>query len=148
MMRRPLPEDVRGRLPPDGAPLIVFDGTCVLCSGSAQFVLRHDRAGRFRLTTAQGELGQAIYRGLGLSPDDLGTMLLVEGGEAATESDAVLAIGSGLGFPWSWLAAAGRIVPAAIRNPAYRLIARNRYRWFGRRETCWMPRPGDAGRIL
>ena len=147
-MRRPLPQGLRDRMPADRAPLIVFDGECVLCSGSARFVLRHDRAGRFRLTAAQGDLGQAIYRGLGLSADDLGTMLLVEGGEVAMESDAVLAIGSGLGSPWSWLAATGRIVPAAIRDSAYRLIARNRYRWFGRRETCWMPRPGEAGRIL
>lgn len=147
-MRRPLPEALRDRMPVDGAPLVVFDGTCVLCSGSARFVLRHDRAARFRLTTAQGELGQAIYRGLGLATDDLGTMLLVADGEVATESDAVLGIGAGLGFPWRPLAALGRIVPAGLRDAVYRLVARNRYRWFGRRETCWMPRPGDAGRIL
>nr|WP_249123130.1 MULTISPECIES: thiol-disulfide oxidoreductase DCC family protein [unclassified Bradyrhizobium] len=129
------------------APLIVFDGECVLCSTQAQFVLRHDRARRFRLTTAQGAVGQALYRHLGLPTDSYQTMLLIEGGEAQMHSDAVLGIAHGLGWPWR---AAGllKVIPRAWRNRAYRLIARNRYRWFGRHDVCWRPTPDMTDRIL
>ena len=128
-------------------PLIVFDGLCVLCSGNARFVLRHDREGHFNLTTAQGPLGEALYHHYGLPTDDYETMLVIEGGRLFTESDGAIAIARGLGWPWR-AAAALRIVPKPIRNAAYRLIARNRYRLFGRRETCWAPTPGEADRIL
>ena len=127
--------------------LIVFDGECVLCSRTAQFVLKHDRRRRFRLTTAQGATGQELYRSLELPTDTFETMLVVRNGRALTESDAALAIASGLGWPWR-AAAAARIVPRRLRDAAYRLVARNRYRWFGRRETCWAPAPDIADRII
>jgi predicted DCC family thiol-disulfide oxidoreductase YuxK len=126
-------------------PLIVFDGLCVLCSANARFVLRHDRRRHFRLTTAQGSLGAALYVNLGLDPD--ATMLVIEDGRALTESDSFIAIARGLGWPWR-AAAAAKILPKGVRDRFYRLIARNRFRLFGRRETCWVPAPGDAERIL
>ena len=132
-------------VPADGHPLIVFDGLCVLCSANARFVLRHDRKGHFRLTTAQGSLGSALYERLGLDPD--ATMLVVEEGRALTESDSFIAIMRGLGWPWR-AAAAVKIVPKAIRDPFYRLVARNRFRLFGRRDVCWLPSPADSDRIL
>ena len=128
-------------------PLIVFDGLCVLCSGNARFVLRHDRNRHFALTTAQGPLGEALYRHFGLSTDDYETMLVIEQGRLLTESEGAIAIARGLGWPWR-AAAAARIVPKPIRDSLYRLIARNRYRLFGRRETCWVPTPEEADRIL
>ncbi len=128
-------------------PLIVFDGLCVLCSANARFVLNHDRRAHFRLTTAQGPLGEALYRHYGLATGDYETMLLVDRGRLLTESDAAIAIARGLGWPWR-AAAAARIVPRPLRDAVYRLVARNRYRWFGRRETCWVPGPGDSDRIL
>jgi len=131
----------------DGHSLIVFDGDCVLCSSQAQFVLRHDHAARFRLTTAQGEAGQEIYRQLGLSTTSLETMLLIENGRALMHSDAVIAIAAGLGWPWR-AALAAKIIPRPLRDALYRFIARNRYRWFGRRETCWRPTPDIADRML
>ena len=127
--------------------LIVFDGECVLCSRTAQFVLKRDRRRRFRLTTAQGATGQALYRQLGLSTARFETMLVVKDGRALTESDAALAIAAGLGWPWR-AAAAARILPRHLRDAAYRLVARNRYRWFGRRETCWAPTADVRDRIL
>lgn len=130
---------------PDEHPLVVFDGQCVLCSGNAQFILRRDRAGRFRLTTAQSPLGQALYRHLGLSGDS--TMLLVQDGQVRTDSDAVIGIACGLGVPLSLLAAAA-IVPRNWRDRVYRLVARNRFRLFGRRSVCWAPTPEWANRIL
>jgi len=130
----------------DEPPLIVFDGECVLCSANARFVLRHDRRRRFRLTTAQGPLGAALYRHFGLRADEEGTILVLEGGRLFTDSDAALAIAAGLGWPWR-LAAALRIVPKPLRDGLYRKVARNRFRWFGRRETCWVPGPADSDRI-
>ena len=129
------------------SPVILFDGLCPLCSANARFILRHDRRGRFRLASMQSEAGQALYRRFGIDPADPETLILVEDGRARRDSDAVLAILSGLGWPWR-AAAAARIVPAALRDPLYRWLARNRYRLFGRRQTCWLPSPELADRFL
>lgn len=149
-MRRALPTgpDLAAALAgAGGRPLIVFDGECVLCSGSARFVLRRDRARRFLLTTAQDGAGQALYGALGLPRREFESMLVVEDGVVLSDSDAVLAVAAGLGWPWR-LAGLARLVPAPLRDAAYRLVARNRYRWFGRRESCWRPDPADADRVL
>jgi predicted DCC family thiol-disulfide oxidoreductase YuxK len=131
----------------DGHKLIVFDGECVLCSANARFVLRRDRRRSFRLTTAQSPLGAALYRHFGLRADEEGTILVLDRGRLLTGSDAVIAIPAGLGWPWR-AAAALSLVPRALRDPVYRWVARNRLRWFGRRETCWVPAAGDAENIL
>ncbi|MEW6642336.1 MAG: DCC1-like thiol-disulfide oxidoreductase family protein [Pseudomonadota bacterium] len=128
-------------------PLIVFDGECVMCSTQAQFVFKYDRQKRFRLTTAQGPVGQALYRTLGLPTDSYQTMLLIDRGHALTHSDAVLGIAQGLGWPWR-AAALLKAIPRAWRDRAYRLVARNRYRWFGRHDVCWRPTPDMMDRIL
>lgn len=128
-------------------PVIVFDGVCPLCSANARFILRHDRRRHFRLASMQSEAGAALYRRFGIDPADPETLILVEGDRARRDSDAVLAIWSGLGWPWR-AAAAARIIPAALRDPLYRWVARNRYRWFGRRQTCWLPGPEFADRFL
>jgi predicted DCC family thiol-disulfide oxidoreductase YuxK len=128
-------------------PVIVFDALCLLCSANARFILRHDQRGHFRLAAMQSEVGTALYRRFGIDPTDPETLILVAGDRALRDSDAVLAIWSGLGWPWR-AAAIARIVPAALRDPLYRWVARNRYRWFGRRETCWLPGPELADRFL
>lgn len=131
----------------ESGPIIVFDALCVLCSANARFVLRRDRARRFRLAALQGPVGGELCRRHGVDPADPATMILVENGRALKDSDAVLAIAAGLGWPWR---AAGllRIVPRWVRDPVYRWVARNRYRLFGRRETCWVPEPEHRQRIL
>ncbi|MCW1428910.1 thiol-disulfide oxidoreductase DCC family protein [Novosphingobium sp. JCM 18896] len=128
-------------------PIIVFDAECVLCSLNAQFVLRYDRRGHFRLASMQGAVGAALYRRFGIDPADPDTLIVVTGDEALRDSDAILAIWSGLGWPWRALMVL-RLVPRALRDPLYRLIARNRYRLFGKRQTCWVPSPEQAGRVL
>lgn len=128
-------------------PIIVFDALCVLCSANAAFVLRHDRAGRFRLASMQGETGAALYRRFGIDPTRPETLIVVTGDEALRDSDAVLAIWAGLDRPWRMLAHL-RLVPRPIRDPIYRFVARHRYRLFGKRETCWLPTPDQARRIL
>ena len=95
----------------------------------------------------QGEVGAALYRRFGIDPTDPETLIVVEGDRALRDSDAILAIWSGLGWPWRALAAF-RVVPRGLRDPLYRWIARHRYRLFGRRHTCWVPSGADAARIL
>ncbi|MGE7368017.1 thiol-disulfide oxidoreductase DCC family protein [Neorhizobium sp. NPDC001467] len=133
--------------PHSQGPIIVFDAECVLCSANAQFVLRHDHGHRFRLASMQGEVGAALYRHFGIDPADPETMIVVEGGRALRDSEAVLAIYDGLGWPWKALTGL-RLVPRGLRDPLYRLIARNRYRIFGKRQTCWVPSREHADRML
>jgi len=131
----------------DARPIIVFDAECLLCSANAQFVLKHDREGRFRLASMQSEAGAALFRRFGIDPADPETLILVQGERALRDSDAVLAIYAGLGGPWR-AAALVRLVPRGLRDPLYRWVARNRYRWFGRRDTCWVPDERWRDRIL
>ena len=132
---------------PDDETLVVFDGECVLCSANARFVLGHDRHLRFRVTAAQGPLGDALYRHFGLARDDYETLLVLEKGRLLTESDAAIAIAEGLGWPWR-AAAIARLVPRSLRDRLYRLVARNRFRLFGRRSSCWIPAPRYRDRVL
>jgi predicted DCC family thiol-disulfide oxidoreductase YuxK len=128
-------------------PIIVFDAQCVLCSAHAQFVLRHDRHGRFRLASMQGETGAGLYRRLGIDPADPDTLIVVEGDIVLRDSDAILAIWRGLGWPWRVAGLLG-LVPNGLRDPLYRWVARHRYRLFGRRETCWVPTAQQRARML
>src|SRR5579871_6467370 len=131
----------------DEHPVIIFDGICVLCSGSAAFVLRYDRQRRFRLLTAQSALGQALYVHYGLDPQDYQTMILIADGVAHFKSEAAIRIAEGLGLPWS-LAAAFRVLPGGLRDRLYDRIARNRYRFFGKRERCYVASEADRERFL
>lgn len=133
--------------PASAGPIILFDAECVLCSAYARFVLERDRAATFRLAAMQGEVGRSLARRHGLDPDDPASLLVVEGDRVRRDSDAILHISETLGFPWS-LARIFRTVPAALRDPVYRFVARNRYRLFGRRETCWVAPEHDRDRIL
>ena len=131
----------------DDKPIIIFDGLCVLCSTSAAFVLRHDKAGVFRLLAAQSPLGTALYAHYGLDQQDYETMILVAGGVAFFKSEAAIRIAKGLGLPWS-LAVVFRVVPLALRDRIYAWVARNRLKWFGKRDSCYLPEPRHADRFL
>jgi predicted DCC family thiol-disulfide oxidoreductase YuxK len=130
-----------------GHPIIVFDALCPLCSANAQFILRHDRRGHFRLTSMQSELGRALYRRFDLDPDDPDTLIVVDGDRLYRDSDAILMIWRNLDWPWR-TAALARFVPGPVRDALYRWVARNRYRLFGRRETCWIPSAELSERLL
>jgi predicted DCC family thiol-disulfide oxidoreductase YuxK len=130
-----------------GTPVILFDGLCALCSRSARFVLEHDRRGRFQLAAMQSEVGAALCQRFGVDAIDPATMLLIEDGRALRMSDAVFGICRGLGWPWRALGLF-RVVPRPLRDAVYRLVARNRYRLFGRRETCWVPDDRWKDRML
>jgi predicted DCC family thiol-disulfide oxidoreductase YuxK len=128
-------------------PVIVFDAFCVLCATNAQFVLKHDLAGHFLLASMQNEVGASIYRYFGIDPSDPDSFVVLDGGRILRDSDAVLAVIDGLGWPWR-IAAIVKYVPKTWRDRAYLLLARNRYRIFGRREVCWLPSPEQARRVL
>ena len=132
---------------PDDRPIVIFDGNCVLCSTFARFILRVDRKRRFRLMAAQTPLGAALYEHYGLFAGDYLTNILLEDGRIWLKSEGSIRIFAGLGFPW-WLATAGRILPRGVRDRLYDIIARNRLRWFGRRATCFLPKPRHADRFL
>lgn len=128
-------------------PIIVFDALCVLCTANARFILKYDKTGHFRLASMQGDVGAALFRKFDIDPADPETMIVVDGDAVLRNSDAVLAIYAGLGWPWR-LARIFKLVPRFVRDPVYRLIARNRYRWFGKRAKCWVPRADQQDRIL
>jgi predicted DCC family thiol-disulfide oxidoreductase YuxK len=128
-------------------PLVLFDGVCNLCNRSVQTILRHDRQARFRFASLQSPLGEKLRGELGIDREKVDSVILVEGGRWYKESDAALRIANGLGGFWKAFGVF-RLVPRPLRNAAYRLIARNRYRWFGKTETCWVPTPELRGRFL
>ncbi|GAB3328864.1 thiol-disulfide oxidoreductase DCC family protein [Hymenobacter humi] len=137
---------------PDTAPdTILFDGVCNLCNGFVQFVIRHDPEGRFRFAALQSEAAQAVLADLGLDPAALPrepeSVLLVSGGRLYSHSTAVLRIARRLGGVWQ-LAGLGWLMPRRWRDGLYRFVARNRYRWFGRQESCMLPTPALKARFL
>ena len=129
----------------DSRALFVFDGTCVLCSGGASWLMRQARGETVRFASAQTLLGQALFRHFGLDPDE--TYLLVEGGRGWHRSDGYLRLCAVLGGPWRLLRATA-IVPRPLRDWVYDQVARNRYRWFGRAEQCALLTPDQRARLL
>lgn len=143
----PAASDPRSFATGQSGPVIVFDGVCVLCNGWIGFLLRHDRERRYRFAAMQGSHGRGLLVAHGLDPDDPVSFLLVEGGRAWTDTDAIARVLVGLGGIWR-VGASIRWLPRVLRDPLYRLIARNRYRWFGRYEHCLLPTAEQRTRFL
>jgi predicted DCC family thiol-disulfide oxidoreductase YuxK len=133
---------------PEG-PILLFDGDCVLCDRSVRFIAARDTDAAFRFAALESPAGQRLLAAHGLADDRPDSVVLIEDGRAYLRSDAVLRAAARLGRPWRW----GRgflIVPRPLRDAAYRLVARLRYRLFGRRgaEACGLPPRGLADRIV
>ena len=129
------------------SPVVVFDGLCNLCNASVRFILRHEREPRLRFASLQSNAGRALLAGRGLAADEIDTFVLIEDGDHYTCSEGALRVARHLSAPWS-LTVALRVVPRPIRDALYRIIALNRFKWFGRRETCMVPLPKFRGRFL
>ncbi len=127
--------------------LILFDGLCNLCNRSVQFVIRHDPAARFHFASLQGDAGIAICAKFGFTDQQLDSFILIDEGKAYTQSSAALRVSKYLSGGWKLLYTF-LIVPPFIRDAVYRLIARNRYRWFGKRDACMIPSPELRQRFL
>lgn len=129
-------------------PILLFDGVCNVCNASVDFVLRHDRNARVRLGALQSPEGQALLERHGLSGAYLDSLVLIEDdGKAYVKSDAVVRLARYLAPPFPLLAAFG-VLPRALRDRLYDLVARNRYRWFGVRDTCRLATPEERARFL
>ena len=130
--------------PDDG--IILYDGVCVLCSGWMRFVLRRDRQALFRFTPIQSDYGRALALGLGINPDDPDTNAVVWGGTAYRRSDAALRVVSLLPG-WGWVTVL-HLAPRPLRDLVYRLIARTRYRVWGRHAVCDLGDGRYADRVI
>jgi len=139
-----------GDMPP---PILLYDGVCGLCNRFVQFTLRHDRRAVFRFAALQSQIAASILTRHGASPSDLDTVYAILNPNQPDESllarsDAVLFALHQLGGIWRALALVLRIVPRVLRDWAYGLIARNRYRLFGRYDSCLLPSESDRTRFL
>jgi predicted DCC family thiol-disulfide oxidoreductase YuxK len=129
----------------DRKALFVFDGVCVLCSGGASWVMRHDKKARVNFAPAQAALGQALYTHYGMAIDE--SYLLIADGRAYTASRGYLELCRILGN-WWYILRVTAIIPERLRDWLYALIARNRYRWFGKADYCALLTAEQRGRLL
>jgi predicted DCC family thiol-disulfide oxidoreductase YuxK len=127
--------------------LVLFDGVCNLCTASVQFIIRHDRAAIFYFAPLQSDIGREICRSQGLDPAEVQTFVLISGGRILVRSDAAIEVVSCFGGAW-WFLTVFRLVPRVARDWIYSVVARNRYRWFGRTEACMIPSPQVKKRFL
>ncbi|MCX5692059.1 MAG: DCC1-like thiol-disulfide oxidoreductase family protein [Planctomycetota bacterium] len=121
---------------------------CTLCERSVQFIIRHDESGKIRFAAQQSAAAKGLLNRVGLTGPLPDSVLLVMNGRVLSESDAAIGIGRLLGGRWRVLANAAGLLPRVVRDGLYRMIAKRRYRWFGRRETCLMPTEALRARFL
>jgi predicted DCC family thiol-disulfide oxidoreductase YuxK len=132
----------------DSAPLIIFDGFCVLCSRGVQWVLARDPGGASRFAAIQEPIPRALYRHYNLDADRFDTFMVIADGAAHLRWAGVLAAARTLPAPWRQLGALGRLVPNFIGDRIYDWVQRNRLRWFGGRDVCFAPTDAERRRFL
>ncbi|MBM3290647.1 MAG: thiol-disulfide oxidoreductase DCC family protein [Candidatus Hydrogenedentes bacterium] len=128
-------------------PVILFDGVCNYCHFVCNFIIRHDPAMRFRFAHLQSAAGQALLVQYGFAPEMLDSVVLIENGRAYLKTDVTIRIARHLSGA-ARLGVLLRFVPRFLRNTGYDIIARNRYRWWGRQDACILPTPGVRDRFL
>lgn len=128
--------------------IILFDGICNLCNDSVIFILEREKEPVFQFAWVQSEAGQKLLRWCGLPKDYGQAVVLIDRGKVYLGPTAALKIGQTLKFPWSFLSSLGFLVPESIRDWIYKQIARNRYRWFGKRDVCMLPTENLNARFL
>jgi predicted DCC family thiol-disulfide oxidoreductase YuxK len=127
--------------------IVLFDGVCNFCNSSVNFVIEHDKAGYFKFAPLQSEIGEDLIAKHGIDKAETDSVIVVEDDKAYTHSSAALRIAKRLDGIWSW-ARAFVVVPKPIRDLAYRLFAKHRYRLFGKQDACMMPTPEVRARFL
>ncbi|MGB3948031.1 MAG: thiol-disulfide oxidoreductase DCC family protein [Bacteroidia bacterium] len=118
--------------------IILFDGVCNLCNTSVQFVLKRDTKATFKFASLQSNAGQKLLADFKLPLDEFNSFIYIDDGKLYTRSSAALRVAKELNFPWK-LMFGFIVVPSFIRNFVYDIIAKNRYKWFGKRESCMIP---------
>jgi predicted DCC family thiol-disulfide oxidoreductase YuxK len=137
------PEIAINRWPDDD--VILYDGVCVFCSRWTRFIAARDRQQRFRFTAIQSAYGTRLAEAFGIDPKDPDTNAVIHGGVAYFKSDAALTVLSNLPG-WGWTRAL-RLVPKLLRDAVYNLVARNRYRMFGKYDECFLPDAAFRARV-
>lgn len=132
---------------PPGKALLLFDGVCNFCNSSVQYIIERDRHEKFCFASLQSPLGRAITTALGIPPQSMDTFIMLENDRAYIRSNAALRVLRYIGG-WRALSYGLIIIPRPLRDAVYSLIADNRYRWFGRRDSCMMPTPEIRRRFL
>ena len=133
---------------PQNKKIILFDGVCNLCDAAVQFVIKHDKKDVFRFVSLQSELGQQILKHIGIKPSNIDSIILYQPGIAYNyKSAAALEIARSLGgfFHFGTIF---KIIPTGIRNQLYDYIAKNRYKWYGKKETCLVPSTENKSKFL
>jgi predicted DCC family thiol-disulfide oxidoreductase YuxK len=126
--------------------VILYDGVCVFCSRWVRFVAAHDVERRFRFTAIQSSYGTRLAQAFGINPDDPDTNAVVHGGIVWFKSDAALTVLGALpGWRWTRML---RVVPKPLRDALYNLVARNRYRIFGKYDECFIPDASLRERVM
>lgn len=125
-------------LPPH-KKIILFDGICNLCNSAVQLVIRYDQKDVFRFVAIQSDLSHEILKHIGINPANIDSIILYEPGLAYYyKSQAAIQIAKNLGGFWHF-GTILKIIPTAISNQLYDYIAKNRYKWYGKKESCWIP---------
>lgn len=131
----------------DNQHIILFDGECNLCNGVVQFIIHRDQKRKFKFASLQSESGQALSRIYGLPTAKFDTFVYLKSGRFLLRSDAALHLAKGLGYPWKLLVGFV-IIPKFIRDAVYGFISKNRYRFFGKAQSCMLPKQGMQGLFL
>ena len=131
----------------DDHPVVLFDGVCNFCNGAVQFIIRHDPQAVFRFAAYQSSAGNELALRHGIDPVALETFAIVVNDQAFVRSDAAIATAAQMSGVWR-LAVVFKLVPRVLRDAVYGVIAKNRYRWFGRRESCMVPDADVRRRFL
>jgi hypothetical protein len=126
-------------------PILFFDGVCNLCNGFIDWLVRRDKTSRIKIASLQGETAQRVIPELSASLD---TVILVNGSDVSIKSDAVLKTLTMLPGIWPTLAKVGFLFPKGFRDAVYKFTARNRYRVFGKKDSCRLPTPSERGHFL
>ena len=133
---------------PKNKKIILFDGVCNLCDSAVQYIIKHDKKDIFRFVALQSELGISICKYLGISFSKMDSIILYDPGTAYFyKSSAVIEIGNELGGMYS-LISVFKILPEKLRNYIYDYIAKNRYKWYGKKESCMIPTPELKAKFL
>ncbi len=132
---------------PKHHPIILFDGYCNLCNSSIQWIIKRDKKALFRFTALQSEIAESLLDKTNPLESNIQSIILIEGVKVFSQSEAIIRIASHLGWFWS-LANIFLLVPKSLRDIVYNFIAKNRYRWFGKRDSCMLPAGDVLSRFL